>query len=29
MLGTATGVLMLCSTGMPSVVEPVARFTTS
>jgi hypothetical protein len=29
MLGTATGVLVLCSTGMPSVVEPVARFTTS
>ena len=29
MLGTATGVLVLCSTGMPSVVQPVARFTTS
>jgi hypothetical protein len=29
MLGTATGVLILCSTGMPSVVEPVARFATA
>ncbi|MDT7705780.1 MAG: hypothetical protein QOG20_1387 [Pseudonocardiales bacterium] len=29
MLGTATGVLILCSTGMPSVVEPVARFSTA
>ena len=29
MLATATGVLVLCSTGLPSVVEPVARFTTS
>lgn len=29
MLGTATGVLILCTTGMPSVVEPVARFATS
>ena len=29
MLATATGVLVLCSTGMPSVVQPVARFTTS
>ncbi|OLL72171.1 hypothetical protein Ae168Ps1_0545c [Pseudonocardia sp. Ae168_Ps1] len=29
MLGAATGVLVLCSTGMPSVVEPQARFTTA
>jgi len=29
MLGAATGVLILCSTGMPSVVEPVARFSTA
>ncbi|HEV7828803.1 MAG TPA: hypothetical protein VGP04_08105 [Pseudonocardiaceae bacterium] len=29
MLATATGVLILCSTGMPSVVEPVARFSTA
>jgi hypothetical protein len=29
MLAAATGVLVLCSTGMPSVVQPVARFTTS
>ena len=29
MLATATAVLVLCSTGMPSVVQPVARFTTS
>jgi hypothetical protein len=29
MLSTATGVLILCSVGMPSVVEPVARFTTA
>jgi len=29
MLSTATGVLILCSTGLPSVVEPVARFTTA
>ena len=29
MLATTTGVLVLCSTGMPSVVQPVARFTTS
>jgi hypothetical protein len=29
MLAVATGVLVLCSTGMPSVVQPVARFTTS
>jgi hypothetical protein len=29
MLATATGVLVLCSTGLPSVVQPVARFTTS
>ena len=29
MLGTATGVLILCTTGMPSVVEPVARFSTA
>ena len=29
MLATATAVLVLCSTGLPSVVEPVARFTTS
>ena len=29
MLATATGVLVLCTTGMPSVVQPVARFTTS
>lgn len=29
MLGTATGVLILCSTGLPSVVEPVARFSTA
>ena len=29
MLGTATGVLILCTTGMPSVVEPAARFTTA
>jgi hypothetical protein len=29
MLATATGVLVLCSTGMPSVVQPVARFTTA
>jgi hypothetical protein len=29
MLATATGVLILCSVGMPSVVEPVARFSTA
>lgn len=29
MLGTATGVLILCSTGLPSVVEPTARFATA
>ncbi|GAA1831583.1 hypothetical protein GCM10009836_06950 [Pseudonocardia ailaonensis] len=29
MLGAATGVLILCSTGLPSVVEPAARFGTS
>lgn len=29
MLGAATGVLILCTTGMPSVVEPVARFATA
>jgi len=29
MLGLATGVLVLCSTGMPSVVQPQARFTTA
>lgn len=29
MLATATGVLVLCSVGMPSVVEPAARFTTA
>ncbi len=29
MLATATGVLILCSTGLPSVVEPVARFATA
>ncbi|WP_433554910.1 hypothetical protein ACQPWY_19325 [Pseudonocardia xinjiangensis] len=29
MLGTATAVLILCSVGMPSVVEPVARFSTA
>jgi hypothetical protein len=29
MLGTATGVLILCSYGMPSVVEPAARFSTA
>ena len=29
MLGTATGVLILCTTGMPSIVEPVARFATA
>ena len=29
MLGTATGVLILCSTGLPSVVEPAARFGTA
>ncbi|MEQ3553670.1 hypothetical protein WIS52_24625 [Pseudonocardia nematodicida] len=29
MLGFATGVLILCSTGMPSVVQPQARFTTA
>jgi hypothetical protein len=29
MLGTATGILILCSTGMPSVVMPEARFTTA
>ena len=29
MLSTATGVLILCSVGMPSVVEPVARFSTA
>jgi hypothetical protein len=29
MLATATGVLILCSTGTPSVVEPVARFSTA
>jgi hypothetical protein len=28
-LAAATAVLVLCSTGMPSVVQPVARFTTS
>ncbi|MEQ3553672.1 hypothetical protein WIS52_24635 [Pseudonocardia nematodicida] len=29
MLGAATAVLILCSTGMPSVVQPQARFTTA
>jgi hypothetical protein len=29
MLGAATAVLILCSFGMPSVVEPAARFTTA
>ena len=29
MLATATAVLILCTTGMPSVVQPVARFTTA
>ncbi|TQM03940.1 hypothetical protein [Pseudonocardia kunmingensis] len=29
MLGTATGVLILCSYGLPSVVEPAARFSTA
>jgi hypothetical protein len=29
MLAAATGVLILCSFGMPSVVEPVARFSTA
>ncbi|GAA1239181.1 hypothetical protein GCM10009608_87200 [Pseudonocardia alaniniphila] len=29
MLGGATAVLILCSFGMPSVVEPAARFTTA
>ncbi len=29
MLGAATGVLILCSTGLPSVVYPVARFSTA
>ncbi|MDF3049863.1 MAG: hypothetical protein K0R87_1501 [Pseudonocardia sp.] len=29
MLAAATGVLVICSTGMPSVVQPVARFTTT
>ncbi|HXV94404.1 MAG TPA: hypothetical protein VD813_13950, partial [Pseudonocardia sp.] len=29
MLGAATGVLILCSVGMPSVVQPAARFTTA
>ena len=29
MLGIATGVLVLCSTGMPSVVQPAARFGTA
>lgn len=29
MLATATGVLILCSVGMPSVVQPAARFTTA
>lgn len=29
MLGAATAVLILCSTGMPSVVEPAARFSTA
>jgi len=29
MLSAATGVLILCSTGLPSVVEPTARFTTA
>jgi hypothetical protein len=29
MLGAATGVLILCSTGLPSVVEPAARFGTA
>ncbi len=29
MLGVATAVLILCSTGMPSVVEPAARFGTT
>jgi hypothetical protein len=29
MLGAATGVLILCSTGMPSVVYPVSRFSTA
>ncbi|GAA4986845.1 hypothetical protein WHI96_04090 [Pseudonocardia tropica] len=29
MLGAATGVLLLCSTGLPSVVQPQARFTTA
>lgn len=29
MLATATGVLILCSVGLPSVVEPAARFSTA
>jgi hypothetical protein len=29
MLGTATAVLILCTYGMPSVVEPAARFSTA
>ncbi|MFR9806435.1 hypothetical protein ACL02T_29725 [Pseudonocardia sp. RS010] len=29
MLGFATGVLILCSTGLPSVVQPAARFGTA
>jgi hypothetical protein len=29
MLGAATGVLILCSTGLPSVVYPVSRFATA
>jgi len=29
MLGAATAVLILCTTGMPSVVQPQARFTTA
>jgi hypothetical protein len=29
MLATATGVLVLCSVGMPSVVQPAARFSTA
>ncbi|GEL16723.1 hypothetical protein [Pseudonocardia asaccharolytica] len=29
MLGVATAVLILCSVGMPSVVQPTARFTTA
>ena len=29
MLAAATGVLILCTTGMPSVIYPVARFGTA